>query len=83
MVHLCDTDWPHIYRIQPLLEWSYHDIWDYIRSKSLPYCILYDQGYSSLGSVTNTLQNPHLISEAGFLPPWTLDKVETERLGRG
>ncbi|SPP85809.1 blast:FAD synthase [Drosophila guanche] len=39
---------PHNDEDFPLLEWSYHDIWNYIRDQKLGYCCLYDQGYTNL-----------------------------------
>eukprot|EP01121_Diplochlamys_sp_Union-15-3_P011368 TRINITY_DN3291_c0_g1_i4.p1 TRINITY_DN3291_c0_g1~~TRINITY_DN3291_c0_g1_i4.p1 ORF type:complete len:193 (+),score=24.11 TRINITY_DN3291_c0_g1_i4:62-640(+) len=37
-----DKGWPHIIRINPILDWSYSDIWDFILLFKLPYCKLYD-----------------------------------------
>ncbi len=36
-------------RIHPILHFTESDIWNYIRSFSVPYVPLYDQGYRSLG----------------------------------
>ncbi|XP_017133390.1 FAD synthase isoform X1 [Drosophila elegans] len=55
-----DNDWPPMMRLNPLLEWSYHDIWHYIHMHSVPYCSLYDRGYTSVGNRSNTIPNPHL-----------------------
>ncbi|XP_017002575.2 FAD synthase [Drosophila takahashii] len=56
-----DNGWPPMMRIFPLLDWSYHDIWRYIRVNDLPYCCLYDQGYTSLGDRRSTHVNPSLM----------------------
>ncbi|XP_034668052.1 LOW QUALITY PROTEIN: FAD synthase, partial [Drosophila subobscura] len=57
-----DSGWPAMMRIFRLLEWSYHDIWNYIRAiHKLPYCCLYDQGYTSLGDRSTTHLNPSLL----------------------
>ena len=38
-----------IAKIAPLVRWSEEQVWDYIRSRGLPYHELYDQGYRSIG----------------------------------
>ncbi|KAH8250543.1 hypothetical protein KR038_001470, partial [Drosophila bunnanda] len=55
-----DIDWPPMMRLNPLLEWSYHDVWNYIHLNDVPYCSLYDKGYTSVGNRCNTIPNPHL-----------------------
>src|SRR5690606_41855756 len=35
--------------ISPLADWTYEEVWDYIRAYDVPYHPLYDQGYTSIG----------------------------------
>lgn len=37
--------------IAPICYWTDEDVWQYIRSRNLPYCELYDQGFKRLGCV--------------------------------
>jgi phosphoadenosine phosphosulfate reductase len=36
-------------KISPILDWTYEDVWDYIRANKLPYNPLHDKGYPSIG----------------------------------
>jgi phosphoadenosine phosphosulfate reductase len=34
-----------------IIDWPTHVIWEYIRAKAIPYCCLYDEGFSRVGCV--------------------------------
>ncbi|OWR44285.1 molybdopterin-binding protein [Danaus plexippus plexippus] len=82
-----DPNWPQMMRVSPLLNWNYHQIWNYILQRKVPYCKLYDRGYTSIGSIYNTLPNKSLaFTDDGrtmYHPAWMLADAGLERAGRG
>lgn len=37
--------------INPIIDWSDDDVWQFIKTYDVPYCVLYDQGYKRLGCI--------------------------------
>lgn len=85
---MTDENWPQFMRVSPLLDWRYSEIWDYLLTFNVPYCSLYDKGYTSLGNMKNTVRNPQLQEtncENGtptYLPAYKLLNETKERSGR-
>jgi phosphoadenosine phosphosulfate reductase len=44
-----------LWKANPLADWTDALCWDYIRERGLPYNVLHDQGYDSIGDVHSTL----------------------------
>jgi phosphoadenosine phosphosulfate reductase len=68
---------PEHVRIKPILHFTERDIWDNIMVNKIPYCVLYEQGYRSLGAKTTS----QIAVER--VPAWEQDLEHTvERAGR-
>lgn len=63
---------PEHTRIKPILHFTEKDLWDTYAAFDIPYCVLYEQGYRSLGAKTTSL-----IYEEG-VPAWKQDLENTE-----
>ena len=37
--------------LNPIIDWSDSDVWGFIKAQSIPYCSLYDEGFSRLGCI--------------------------------
>ncbi|KAI8320435.1 adenine nucleotide alpha hydrolases-like protein [Martensiomyces pterosporus] len=77
-----DADWPKFMRVNPILDWTFDEIWEFIRQAGVPYCCLYNQGYTSLGDVDSTVPNPALCKDGVYQPAWSLVNGSLERSGR-
>lgn len=77
-----DHGWPNFIRIHPVIDWHLIHIWDFLRTLQIPYCSLYDRGYTSLGGTDNTIRNPALETDGEYLPAYKLSDDLKERLGR-
>ena len=62
-------------KLNPLAEWTEHDVWAYIAAHDLPYNPLHDQGYPSIGCTNCT--RPVAAGEDPRAGRWSgTDKVE-------
>jgi len=68
---------PEHVRIKPILHFTERLLWNTYQVYKIPYCLLYEQGYRSLGAKTTSA-----IAEPG-VPAWEQDlEHTTERAGR-
>lgn len=49
MARFCPTKGNHV--INPVIDWSTDDVWEFIHEYNVPYCKLYDEGYKRLGCI--------------------------------
>lgn len=54
--------------IAPVLYWTDADIWQFIRENNMPYCELYNQGFSRLGCVGCPLGGKNRVKEFEMWP---------------
>ncbi|KAL8508746.1 hypothetical protein ACS0TY_016098 [Phlomoides rotata] len=79
--------WPPFMRVNPILDWSYRDVWAFLLTCKVQYCSLYDQGYTSIGSIHDTVPNALLSSKTNnsdekYKPAYLLLDGRLERAGR-
>lgn len=49
MARTCPTKGKHI--LNPIIDWTTEEVWEFIRKYKIPYCELYDRGYARLGCI--------------------------------
>jgi FAD synthetase len=88
---------PPFMRCNPIIDWDYGKVWEFLRHTEwrtdVPYCSLYDMGYTSLGTVKDTLPCPALLKtkddenvkgegKQEYWPAYMLKDWSMERAGR-
>ena len=63
--------------IQPIFDWSDTEVWSFIRSQGLPYCELYDQGWTRIGCAVCPFVRGDEIERARAHWPWMFDLLRT------
>lgn len=64
------TDADGFVRIHPLWNWTWNDVWKYIREFSIPYHPLYDKGYTSIGCFPPSCTQKNDISNGERAGRW-------------
>lgn len=49
LVEMCYKD--HTTLINPIIDWTTEEVWEFIREYDVPYCCLYDEGFTRLGCI--------------------------------
>jgi phosphoadenosine phosphosulfate reductase len=59
MIESCTYKGKHI--VNPIIEWTDEEVWKFIKDYNVPYCKLYDEGYTRLGCLGCPLQGKKII----------------------
>lgn len=49
MVRVCPAKGKHI--LNPIIDWTDGEVWEFIKEFNIPYCELYDEGYTRIGCI--------------------------------
>lgn len=49
LARFCPTRGSHV--LNPIIDWTDEDVWEFIRKYNVPYCKLYDEGFKRLGCI--------------------------------
>lgn len=49
MMHTCQLKRQRV--LNPIIDWSTEDVWEFIHEYNVPYCCLYDEGFTRLGCI--------------------------------
>lgn len=49
LLETCITKGKHI--LNPIIDWTESDVWEYLNSRNIPHCCLYDEGFKRLGCI--------------------------------
>ena len=45
--------------LNPIIDWTDDDVWEFINKYKIPYCSLYDEGFKRLGCIGCPMANTH------------------------
>lgn len=67
MARFCPTKGKHI--LNPIIDWTDEEVWEFIHEYKVPYCKLYDEGYKRLGCIGCPM-NPAAAAELERYPKY-------------
>lgn len=49
----------HKTTVNPIIDWTDADVWEFIKAHGIPYCSLYDEGFTRLGCIGCPMARQH------------------------
>lgn len=83
MIHICMQKRHRV--LNPIIDWTDDDVWDFIHDNNLPYCKLYDEGFDRMGCIGCPMASRRRRSEFDRWPTYyrayirAFDKMLVER----
>lgn len=75
--------------LNPIIDWSDDEIWEFIRENNVPYCSLYDEGFKRLGCIGCPMADKQRESQFLRWPKYkaayirAFEKMQEERVKKG
>jgi len=66
-IETCYKDASKIY-INPIINWTDSEVWEFIKTQELPYCELYDQGFNRIGCLFCPMAGKQRLTSASRYP---------------
>lgn len=73
---------PKVFRVYPIYDWTFGDVWKYIVDQQLPYNRHYDRMYAKYGANASKMRVSNLIHEKSFRCLADLQEFEPETYDR-
>jgi len=77
--HLDYSEEHGLHKLYPLATWEEENVWSYLRNNGVPYCRLYDRGYSTIGCAPCT--RPTRPAEGPRAARWWWEEDEQKECG--
>lgn len=61
LIHICMKKTQKI--LNPIIDWTESDVWEFIKTYNIPYCNLYDEGFPRLGCIGCPMAGKHRVEE--------------------
>lgn len=56
--------------VNPIIDWTDADVWEFIRRENIPYCCLYDEGFTRLGCIGCPMNTTNAAAELDRWPTY-------------